>query len=208
MIPFPKLSNARKGTRANRSSMIVPMGERWDMKGGIEGLVSWMDVEHSTRWLPRMRADGSVATYCDHAAADFLDQFYGAGVVPFPAWVWWTPDAIRLLSDGEEIKPILHKTARELGAPSLHRWLSEDSWDYGWVHFSCWQDLQDHCNKYDIPGVIATARHVAIVRPEERSIGRAPFTWQAGVVNSSGRRVNDWFYRFPTTVFAAWHGAD
>lgn len=207
MIPFPRLSTASTGTRGDRKSMLVPMRERWTGTELAE-LVEWMSVETSLRWLPRTRPDGSLATYCDHATADFLDQWFGAGRVPFPAWVWWVPRAIEAMQDGETLRPILRSTVRELGAPSLYRWLLDDGADYGWQYFKTAADLQKHCDECGHPGVIATLRHVAVCLPSQTAPdlkGSAPLTWQAGSRNWSYRREDDWFRRFPDTVFCCFH---
>ena len=205
--PFPRLSNARRGTRDNRSGMIVPMLERWG-GGNIRDLVSWMDVENSVRWSARTRDDGSLATYCDHAVADFLDQLHGANVCPFPAWVWWNPTALTAFDSVDELKPILRSTVRELGAPSLYQWMRDWSEDYEWQLFATWRDLQNHCDETGHAGVICTMRHTAVVLPSfvcPNAEGWGPLTWQAGVRNWSYRRESDWFRKFPETIFACWH---
>lgn len=213
--PFPRLSNARRGARNNRSGMIVPMLERCPRVSlgarGVRELVEWMNVENSVRWAPRTRDDGSLATYCDHAVADFLDQLHGAGECPFPAWVWWTPSALMAFENLEgPSSAVIRSTVRELGAPSLYQWMRDWSEDYGWQLFDTWRDLQDHCDEGGHAGVICTMRHTCVVLPSEchqgsGSGGWGPLTWQAGIRNWSYRRESDWFRKFPETIFACWH---
>lgn len=206
MIPFPRLSTASTGTRADRKSMLVPMRERWQ-GATLAELVAWMQVEVSARWLKRLRKDGSWATYCDHAVADFLDQWY-QGKCAFPAWVWWMPAALQALEAGEDVIPVYGKTVRELGAPSLYRWLRDTGADYGWIYFKSAKNLQDHCDTHNHPGVIATLRHVAVCLPSQTAPGvrgALPLTWQAGARNWSYRRTDDWFRRFDGTVFCCFH---
>ena len=206
--PFPYLKQSSKGTRANKLSFAAPMMVRWNRPVGstheqaLASLVTWMDVENAKRWRPE---DGK--TYCDEAAEDFLDQFYGSYKVAFAASVWWTDKSLESIKAGSTPKIEWPTTVKSNGARGLHDWLHKWSTAYGWITFEKEEDFYNWLNTTpNALGVISTPGHVAIalpdsVNPQIRKNGTTCLTWQAGAKNYNYRRNSSWYSKNSSTIF-------
>lgn len=124
--------------------------ERADQIGSI---ISWLDVESSTRYLKK----GST-TYCNIYAYDFC---YLAGV--YIPRVWWKEKSLLELSRGKPVEIRYGSTVRELNANAIHDWLEEFGTDFGWRPSFSVTECQQAANEGMV--VIACAKRVATNRP-------------------------------------------
>jgi hypothetical protein len=126
-------------------------------------IVQLLDVERSARYRP---AAGK--TYCNIYATDFAHA-WGA----FLPRTWWTPDALRRLQVGEQVKPVYAETVTELNANALYDWLNAGRSVWGWQRHDTADELQQAVNGGRI-GVICAARtdasrsgHITVCVPED-----------------------------------------
>ena len=205
----PRLAPAR-GARNNRTDYVRPMGERWTARGGLRGLVEWMAVESSLRWLPRDRGDGTRATYCDHYFLDFFDQFYGPSVTPNPAGVWWSSSAKQALQSGQDVSEDLigaDRTLYENAARGTNQWLRTEGPSFGWQPFPNAEALRAWCNSTGRPGVISTPSHVAVALPDHAAPdtpGSHVLLSQAGGNNRRYDRGNSWYRNNAEVFYGGW----
>jgi hypothetical protein len=191
-IPIPRYGEPTgQGMRSDRADYLQPMSDRW-AGGDLLSLVDWLAVDTMLRWQPRTRPDGTKATYCDHYAADFIEQACGQPLIS--AWVWWTQDALNALRKGINVKPIYGQTIVEHGAKGLHKWSLEWATFYGWRPVQTDLELRrELTDRYTI-GLIMTPSHVAIALPDTLQPGiGAPLQSQAGSRNVRLWRQNDWY---------------
>jgi hypothetical protein len=202
-IPIPVYDGGPdSGTRADRADYLEPMAERWP-GGDLLQLVDWLGVDRSLRWQPRKRADGTQATYCDHYAADLIQQATGQQLIS--AWVWWTPDAIRRMRRGETVPVVYGQTVVEHGAKSLHAWIREWGPSFGWCEVGSDTELRSVLTQRQTIGLILTPSHVAVALPDDVADvpGTAPLQSQAGSRNVRLWRQDDW-YRRRSDVVRVW----
>ena len=201
---------AGDGARNNRSGYVRPMRERWPQRGGLRGLVEWLAVESSQRWLPRDRGDGTRATYCDHYFLDFFDQFYGPHVTPNPAGAWWTNAAKEALQRGEAVTEAFsgaNRTLSENAARGTNAWLRSEGPSFGWQQFPNADALRVWVNSTGRPGAISTPTHVAVALPDSVSPdtpGSHILLSQAGGNNRRYDRGNSWYRNNRDAVFVGW----
>lgn len=210
-MKMPILDRPHGGRRDNRRNMLTPMGERWnghtgDLVADLVALVQWMAVDSSFRWMPHPgRTPGKLATYCDHYACDFMEQL--TGQVVLSAWVWWLPEALEAIREGQDVEPVRGETVREHGARSLHAWLPEFGDEFGWRSEKNVSGLKAVLNSTPTVGLITTPTHVAIALPDAcgDALGVTPggvvLTSQAGSRNAQAWRKDDWFRRNADTRF-------
>ena len=199
-IPIPLYDGGPdRGTRANRADYLEPMAERWP-GGDLLQLVDWLAVDRSQRWQKRERADGTFATYCDHYAADLIEQACGRQLIS--AWVWWTDAALRRLLRGETVPVVYGETVREHGARGLHDWMRTDGQAYGWHRVHTDAALREQLNDRQTIGLILTPSHVAVALPDvvANIPGTAPLQTQAGSRNVRLWRQDDWYRRNAETL--------
>jgi hypothetical protein len=225
MITMPRHTTKAPGTRADRKGYLSPMAERWP-GGSIADLLLWLDVEGSERWKKRtitikgkLRPDGTrapdtekTATYCDHYAADLIEQACGEQLIG--AWTWWNAAAEKRVRAGEVVTPVWNKTVIEYGAKGLHKWVARCGHEFGWTREKDAKSLQAEVQDRSTIGLILTPSHVAVVvpasvlddvamearlRPPTRS-GDA-LTSQAGSRNFMLSWESDWYARRTDTVF-------
>lgn len=185
------------------------MSERWT-GGDLRSLVDWLDVENSLRWQPRKRPDGKTATYCDHYAADLIEQACGEQLIS--AWVWWTDESVRRLRAGEVVPVVYGKTVVEHGALGLYRWMRAWGETFGWRLCLDGDDLSlrtEVSSRYTI-GLILTPSHVSVVVPDSLEVSPGtltrttpPLQSQAGLRNVKLWRQDDWF-KNRTGVLRVW----
>lgn len=212
MITMPRHTTKAPGTRADRKGYLSPMAERWP-GGSIADLLLWLDVEGSLRWQKRTTSAGKLATYCDHYAADLIEQACGEQLIS--AWVWWTTHAerrIRLF--GDVVAPVYGRTVIEHGAKGLHQWVARCGHEFGWTREKDAKNLQMQVDHHNTIGLILTPSHVAVVVPASvlDDVGmdgrlRPParpgdaLTSQAGARNFLLSWESDWYARRTDTVF-------
>jgi hypothetical protein len=203
-IPIPTYDGGPDtGTRNDRADYLEPMGERWP-GGDLLSLVDWLNVEKSQRWQPRKKADGTQATYCDHYAADLIEQACGQQLIS--AWVWWTEAAFRRLELGEVVAPVYGQTVIEHGAKGLHKWMIEHGERYGWHRVYTDAALRDMLTDRHTIGLILTPSHVSVALPDvyqPAPFSGPPLQTQAGSRNARLWRQDDW-YRRRTDVVRVW----
>jgi hypothetical protein len=200
----------RRGARNNREDYLQPMSERWP-GGDLRSLVDWLQVESSLRWQPRKRADGTIATYCDHYAADLIEQACGQQLIS--AWIWWADDAIRRLRAGEIVPVVYGQTVVEHGALGLYRWMQLWGDQYGWSRSGDDSSLRTEVSSRYTIGLILTPSHVSVVVPDSLEVSPGtltptsppspPLQSQAGSRNVRLWRQSDW-YKTRTGVVRVW----
>jgi hypothetical protein len=207
-IPIPIYDGGPdRGTRNDRADYLEPMAERWP-GGDLLQLVDWLAVDHSRRWQKRLRPKEKPTdpdrwfTYCDHYAADFIEQACGQQLIS--AWVWWTDAALRRLQLGETV-PVVYGpggTVREHGARSLHDWMRDHGQRYGWHRVHTDAALREQLNDRYTIGLILTPTHVAVALPDVVASvpGLPPLQSQAGSRNVRLWRQDDWYRRNAETV--------
>jgi hypothetical protein len=176
------------------------MAERWP-GGDLLQLVDWLAVDKSVRWQPRQRADGTQATYCDHYAADLIEQACGQQLIS--AWVWWTEAALRHLELGDPVVARYGKTVIEHGAKGLHGWMIEHGERYGWHRVYTDAALRDMLTDRHTIGLILTPSHVSVALPDvyqPAPFSGPPLQTQAGSRNVRLWRQDDWYRRRTDTV--------
>lgn len=213
--PPPRIARGR-GRRNNRTDYVRPMAERWSQRGGLRGLIEWLNVENSLRWLPRQRAPGpngedmGRATYCDHYFLDFFCEYYGEGVVPNPAGLWWSSSAEAALRRGEAVAEDVtgsDRTLYEKAAAGTNGWLRTQGPSFGWRRFNSAEELRAWCNATGRPGVISTPSHVAVALPDAVSPstpGDHILLSQAGGRNRRYDRGNSWYRNNADVFYGGW----
>lgn len=191
-IPIPRYGDLiGQGMRTDRAGYLQPMCDRW-AGGDLLSLVDWLAVDTMLRWQPRVRADGTRATYCDHYAADFIEQATGQPLIS--AWVWWTQDALNDIRKGIDVKPIYGQTIIEHGAKGLHKWALEWATHYGWKPVPTDLELRRELTSRYTIGLIMTPTHVTIALPDTLQPATGPpLQSQAGSRNVRLWRQNDWY---------------
>lgn len=207
-IPMPLYDGGPDlGTRRDRRDYLEPMAERWP-GGSLLQLVDWLQVDHSQRWQRRLKPKEKPTdpdkwfTYCDHYAADLIQQATGQQLIS--AWVWWTADAIRRIRRGETVPVVYGKggTVTEHGARSLHAWMREWGPSFGWREAGTDAELRNVLTRERTIGLILTPSHVAVALPDDVADvpGTAPLQSQAGSRNVRLWRQDDWYRRRSDTV--------
>ena len=146
----------------------------------LNGIVDWLDVEHSARY-----ARTPQATFCNIYAADFC---YLAGV--YLPRTWWKSSTLARIGAGMAAPAAIYDdTIRELRADDLLAWLQEFGASFGWRPAFDASALQQAVNGGGV-GLICADRategrpgHIAVIVPE------------TGLVNA--RRDADGFVEMP-----------
>lgn len=164
------------GSRNTTTNLAYPLGEpdRPARSGAtpeakaksLSYILDWLKVEHSPRYLPiGSRTEANVYAF---------DYCYLAGV--YLPRVWWSPNAVEKLKQGEYVSPVYGQTVMELTSNGLHDWLSNFGSALGWKRASSLNDLQIAANAGKISLVSARKRdvnsgpgHISIVVPETNS---------------------------------------
>jgi hypothetical protein len=205
-IPVPVYDGgADRGTRSDRADYLEPMAERWP-GGDLLQLVDWLAVDRSPRWQKRLKPKEKPTdpdqwfTYCDHYAADLIEQACGQQLIS--AWVWWTDAALRRLLRGETVPVVYGDTVREHGARGLHDWMRADGEAFGWHRVHTDAALVEQLNDRQTIGLILTPSHVAVALPDivANIPGTAPLQTQAGSRNVRLWRQDDWYRRNAETI--------
>ena len=107
------------------------------------------------------------ATFCNVYAHDYC---FLAGV--YLPRVWWTPDAIDRLAQGQTVQPLLGSTIDEQRANDLFRWLRAFGPRFGWRQTGTLSSLQTEINTGAIGLIVARRKedgrsgHIVVIVPE------------------------------------------
>lgn len=161
-----------------------------ELRTALLAIIDYLAVDKAShaRYQPR-----SGVTFCNIYAHDYchLARVY------LPR-VWWTPDALERLSNGERVTPRLGATVDEQRANDLFRWLRAFGLRFGWRQTGSLTALQTEVNLGAVGLIIARRKiegrsgHVSMVVPETPTDGArrngaaeviAPLQSQAGVRN-------------------------
>jgi hypothetical protein len=169
----------------------------------LAAIIDYLAVDKAShaRYQPR-----SGVTFCNIYAHDYCHL---AGV--YLPRVWWTPDAIERLAQGQTVEPRLESTIDEQRANDLFRWLRAFGPRFGWRQTGTLTKLQTEANAGAV-GLIVARRtidgksgHIVMVVPEtdEEQAKRdgsgevvAPLQSQAGARN----------FRYSTSTLNWWKG--
>ena len=180
--------------------------------GSPESLISiikWLGVESGARWKPTPSS-----TYCNVYATDFC---HACGV--YLPRVWWSKEAEADLQSGKEVKAVYGKTAFELSANALYRWLDGPiSSSMGWTRTSSVTEAQRSANSGS-PVVICARKkidsspgHVSVLAPEcggltAERIGdevKRPVQSQAGAKNEELGLAGGWWEMKDMAEWGIW----
>lgn len=156
----------------------------------LAAIIDWLAVDKKThiRYQPH---DG--LTFCNMYAHDYC---FLAGV--YLPRVWWTQPAIRELSQGQSVEPLLNRTIDGQKANDLFRWLRDFGLEFGWRQTGTLTKLQTEVNQGAIGLIVARRKedgksgHIVAVVPEtdefrskRNTLGEviAPLQSQAGRIN-------------------------
>jgi hypothetical protein len=177
-------------------------------------IIAWLDVAASARYQPNTRA-----TFCNIYAYDFC---YLAGI--YLPRVWWTRNALTLLSAGEAVPVVYGETVTECSVNSLYNWLEEFGRHFGWQPMdpANLTELQQAANTGQVVVICAQnadgnkSGHIALVVPEtgtnqafRRQDGNVsnPLISQAGRNNYNYRRADPWWAGEQFRCFGFWKHA-
>jgi hypothetical protein len=173
-----------------------------ELRNQLWAIIDYLAVERSThaRYRPR---DG--VTFCNIYAQDYCHL---AGV--YLPRVWWTPDAIEWLAQGETVAPRLGKTIDEQRANDIFRWLRAFGPRFGWRQTGTLTKLQTEVNLGAIGLIIARRKlegrsgHVAMVVPETNT-ELARRDGQGDVVAALQSQAGSTNFRFGTSKANWWN---
>jgi hypothetical protein len=161
-----------------------------ELRDELGRIVDYLAVDKGShiRYQPRNRS-----TFCNIYAHDYC-HLAGA----YLPRVWWTPDAVEHLAQGNIVEPRLASTIDEQRANDLFRWLNAFGTRFGWRQTSTLTNLQTEVNAGAVGLIVARRKadglsgHIVAVVPEtdEHSAKRnrsgevvAPLQSQAGSKN-------------------------
>ena len=174
-----------------------------ELRVELAKIVDYLAVDRPSHLRYQPRAG---VTFCNIYAHDYCTL---AGV--YLPRVWWTPDSIERLAQGEQVEPLLGKTIDEQRANDLFRWLNAFGARFGWRQTGTLTKLQTEVNVGAVGVIVARRKiegrsgHIVLVVPEtgEERARRdgageviAPLQSQAGSSN----------FRYGTGVANWWRG--
>ena len=172
-----------------------------ELRGELAAIIDYLAVDKAshTRYQPR---DG--LTFCNIYVHDYCHL---AGV--YLPRVWWTPDAIERLAQGQTVAPRLDSTIDEQRANDLFRWLRAFGPRFGWRQTGTLTKVQTEANAGAVGLIVARRKidgksgHIVMVVPEtdadqakRDSAGEvvAPLQSQAGAKNFRyGTGTRNWW---------------
>jgi len=135
-----------------------------ELRQELAAIIDYLAVDKAShiRYQPQ-----SGVTFCNIYAHDYCHL---AGV--YLPRVWWTPDAIERLAQGQTVEPRLESTIDEQRANDLFRWLRAFGSRFGWRQTGTLTKLQTEANAGAV-GIIVARRtidgksgHIVMVVPE------------------------------------------
>jgi hypothetical protein len=135
-----------------------------ELRKDLATIIDYLGVDNpaNIRYQPR-----SGATFCNIYAHDYCSL---AGA--YLPRVWWTPDAIERLAQGQTVQPLLGATIDEQRANDLFRWLRAFGLRFGWRQTGRLTSLQTAVNSGGIGLIVARRKedgrsgHIVAVVPE------------------------------------------
>ncbi|HTF70302.1 MAG TPA: hypothetical protein VK638_47260 [Edaphobacter sp.] len=135
-----------------------------ELRQELANIIDYLSVDKATnrRYRPRPRV-----TFCNIYAHDYCHL---AGV--YLPRVWWTPDAIERLAQGQTLEPLLETNIDEQRANDLFRWLRAFGPRFGWRQTGTLTKLQTEVNSGAIGLIVARRKidgksgHIVAVVPE------------------------------------------
>ncbi len=182
------------------------------LRSELRSIIDYLAVDKTShvRYQPH-----SGVTFCNIYAHDYC-HLAGA----YLPRVWWTPDAVERLAQGEVVEPHLGSTIDEQRANDLFRWLRAFGPRFGWRQTSTLTKLQTEANLGAVALIVARRKidgksgHIVMVVPEgeEGSAKRdgtgevtASLQSQAGVRNFQyGTGTPNWWKREQFADSAFW----
>lgn len=173
-----------------------------------EDVIKYLNVTRS----PRYRAANG-QTFCNIFAYDYC---YAMGA--YLPRVWWKPDALERIKNGEDVKPVYAFSIVELNANSLYDWLVRWGSTFGWERVD-FTTAQQNVNMGAV-GVMCAKRkdasrsgHISVIVPESEKHGKAswhegmviaPLQCQAGAVNKEYWQGAGWHTASIYSGMGAW----
>lgn len=169
-IPFRNLTNAET------------------KKESIAQLIDKLDVENNLRYQRTVED-----TYCNVYSYDYC--YFSKVYLPT---VWWTPESLEKVLEGQEVEPVFEKTVDRIYSSAIHDWFLEWGPSFGWERMFTVEGIQNKVNANGGVGIICAKRrekglsgHIVPVVPEtdvhkayrENGIVVYPLQSQAGKLN-------------------------
>lgn len=134
------------------------------LRSELRSIIDYLAVDKRlhVRYQPH-----SGVTFCNIYAHDYC-HLAGA----YLPRVWWTPDAVERLAQGEVVEPRLGSTIDEQRANDLFRWLRAFGPRFGWRQTSTLTKLQTEANLGAVALIVARRKidgksgHIVMVVPE------------------------------------------
>lgn len=171
-------------------------------------VVRWLGVEKHARYQPT-----HAATFCNVYATDYCHA-----VGAYLPRVYWLPSALASMAAGQVAAPALGRTAYELSANALYRWLDERGESYGWERLASLDDIQSAANEGRAAIICgrrtneAAPGHISVVAPESswleamRVSGQVvlPVQSQAGGRNVELGHISAWWRGAEFAAYGFW----
>nr|WP_294862463.1 hypothetical protein [uncultured Fluviicola sp.] len=176
----------------------------------IERIIDKLDVKHNLRY--QRTVDD---TYCNVYAYDFC--YFARVYLPT---VWWTPESLEKILDGQEIEPVFDETVERIYSSAIHDWFLKWGASFGWKRMTDLDEIQRKVNEEGGVGIICAKRkivglsgHIAPIVPEthlkkayrENGVVIYPLQSQAGKLNYNyfAKARKDWWNheRYSSHVF-------
>ncbi|MFM7310435.1 MAG: hypothetical protein ACKOZY_07485 [Flavobacteriales bacterium] len=126
-------------------------------------LIRKLDVANSLRYQ-RTPED----TYCNVYSFDYC--FHAHVYLPT---VWWTPEAIARLEQGEDVTPVFNDTVLPIYSNAIHDWFMQWGEHFGWTRMHSLTEIQEKVNAEGGVGIICAQRktlglsgHIVPIIPE------------------------------------------
>jgi hypothetical protein len=191
----------------------VPYRDLTDLdskKDSLSRLIEKLNVTKSLRY-ERTVED----TYCNVYSYDYC--YFAKVYLPT---IWWTPEALQKVLNGETIEPIFGETVDNIYSSAIHDWFGIWGESFGWKKMTNLDEIQHKVNTEGGVGIICAKRkkvglsgHIVPIVPEtkkkkayrENGVVKYPLQSQAGILNYNyfAKARKDWWNheRYSSHVF-------
>jgi len=169
-------------------------------KESIARLINKLNVKNNIRYQRTVED-----TYCNVYSYDYC--YFNKVYLPT---VWWTPEALKKILEGQEVEAIFEKTVDRIYSSAIHDWFLEWGESFGWKRMFSVNDIQNEVNNNGGIGIICAKRkqkglsgHIVPIVPEtdvnkayrENGIVVYPLQSQAGKLNYNyfAKARKDWW---------------
>ncbi|KIO51752.1 hypothetical protein [Flavobacterium hibernum] len=169
-------------------------------KESIARLINKLNVKNNIRYQRTVED-----TYCNVYSYDYC--YFNKVYLPT---VWWTPEALKKILEGQEVEAIFEETVDRIYSSAIHDWFLEWGASFGWKRMFTVDDIQNEVNNNGGIGIICAKRkqkglsgHIVPVVPEtdvnkayrENGIVVYPLQSQAGKLNYNyfAKARKDWW---------------